>query len=310
MLRRPLTLDVDDLDLGRRGFASASPQARPALDAAVTSFAAGYNAALVREPDALTFTHLDPGLRGFAFEGAAMSTALLDLLTGTRGRRLLALQRGDGRRYVHLIQVGAGWAFARMRLRPWTGVRSDQPLLRWLAWDGWGFHQAFFRPARVFAGRVERTVEGRFLPIRDQGAGRALWFYAGADPARIAATIRTFPASRRADLWAGIGLAAGYTGAQTVDVLDRLIGESAGYHEHLAQGAAFAAKAHHLAESVTAQVATAVRTLTGAEPEIAAGWTDDALHAVPDRQVTAQDYQQWRARIRHAWSLHTRGVTR
>jgi hypothetical protein len=310
LFRRPLALDVNDLDLGRRGFAPASPQAQPVLDAAVRSFATGYNAALTQEPDELAFTRLDPGLRGFAFEGAAMSTALLDLLTGTRGRRLHALHNGAGQHYPHLIHVGVGWAYARMRLRPWTGIRSGHRLLRWLAWDGWGFHQAFFRPVPVFSGRVERAARGPVLPIRDQGVGRALWFYAGAEPDRIAGTIAGFPPDRRADLWAGIGLAAGYTGAQSADVLDRLLETSTNYHEHLAQGSAFAAKAHHLSGGVTPQVAAAVRALTGAEPETAAGWTDDALHAVPDGHVTSHDYEGWRARIRHAWTLHTGGVTR
>ncbi|MFE3450361.1 DUF1702 family protein [Nonomuraea sp. NPDC059194] len=309
-LRRPLMLDPGDLDLARRGFCPASPAVRPKLDAVVRSFAAGYNAMITGRPEELAFSDLKPGLRGFAFEGAAMSAVLLDLLTFTGGRRLASLHRHAGRRYVHLIHVGAGWAFARLRVRPWTAIRAHQPVLRWLAWDGWGFHQAFFRPEAVFHGHVERSARGPVLSIRDQGAGRALWFYAGADPARIAEVIGGFPPGRRADLWAGIGLAAGYTGAQPADVLERLLQVADGYHDHLAQGAAFAAKAHHLSGGVTSDVATAVKLLTGAEADAAAAWTDTALAAAKTDEDSPRTYERWRAGIRHAWSLHAGGGER
>ncbi|MBB6351198.1 DUF1702 family protein [Nonomuraea muscovyensis] len=309
-LRRPLMLDPGDLDLVRRGFSPASPAVQPKLDAVVRSFAAGYNAMITGRPGEQAFPDMSPELRGFAFEGAAMSAVLLDLLTLTGGRRLATLHRHAGRRYAHLIHVGAGWAFARLHVSPWTAIRAHQPVLRWLAWDGWGFHQAFFRPEAVFDGQVERSARGAVLSIRDQGTGRALWFYAGADPARIADVIGGFPQGRRADLWAGIGLAAGYTGAQPADVLERLLQVSDGYHDHLAQGAAFAAKAHCLSGVVTSEVASAVKLLTGAETDVAAAWTDTALAAVKTAEDSPQTYERWRAGTRHAWSLHSGGGER
>jgi enediyne biosynthesis protein E3 len=309
LLRRPLALDPNDLDLLRRGFSPASPAVQSILNNVVGSFAAGYNAALEHEPHELTFATLSAGLTGFAYEGAAMSTTLLDLLTGTRGRRLAALERASGQRYTHLIHVGAGWAFAQMRLRPWTGVHFGRSPLHWLAWDGWGFHQAFFRPVPVFAGQIERAARKETRPIRDQGVGRALWFYAGADPTRIAGVIATFAPDRRADLWAGIGLAAAYTGAQSADALQELLKVSIGFHHHLAQGAAFAAKAHHLSGIVTPQVSSAVKILTGADPETAAEWTDASLRAVANHDHTPRAYEDWRAGIRRTWAVHTGGVT-
>ena len=42
----------------------------------------------------------------------------------------------------------------------------------------------------------------------DQGLGRSFWFVNGGNPELIAQTIHSFPDSRQADFWSGIGLAA------------------------------------------------------------------------------------------------------
>lgn len=313
-LNKLLTLDPRDLDLSGRGFDLTGPEtarARPRLDGVVHSFAAGYNAALAPPPAVPDFTELPADSRGFAIEGAAMSSTLLDLLTMSGGRRIRALAEGAGRRHVHLVHVGVGWAYARLHLRPWRGLRFGHPLLRWLAWDGWGFHQAYFHSERVFAEHwVERGARDRVRAIRDQGAGRALWFYAGADSARIAWIIAEFPPDRRADLWSGIGLAASYTGAQPVSALEPLLAGAAGYHGHLAQGAAFAAKAHHLSGTVPAASAAVIEALTGVDPAAAAAWTDVAfMEAVTHGPDSPETYARWRAGTRRAWERQGSGIT-
>jgi hypothetical protein len=138
------------LNWARRGFAPAEPEVQAKLDAVVQSFAAGYNHAMSPRP-AWNTKAAPESLRGFAVEGAAMAQALGDLLTSSRGRRLRWLAGADGDRHPHLIHVGAGWAFARLRCPPWRGIDFGEPVVRWLAWDGWGFHQAFFAPRRSSA---------------------------------------------------------------------------------------------------------------------------------------------------------------
>ncbi|WP_307848354.1 DUF1702 family protein [Microbispora oryzae] len=269
----------------------------------IHAFAKGYNRALTGIPDVSDLPHR---LHGFAFEGAAMSCALLDTITMSGNRRLRALEESTRGSYVHLIHVGAGWAMARLRRTRWQGVAH--PMLRWLAWDGWGFHQAYFHPRRVFHDHwIERGARGATRPIRDQGAGRALWFRTGSDPRLIARLIEEFPEHRRSDLWAGIGLAAAYTGLSRP--MDELLAAGAGHRAHLAQGAAFAAKAHVLSGHVPPGSARDIEVLTGVAPDLAAEWTDRALARVP-RADSPLDYERWRAEIRGTYERHAGGVLR
>jgi hypothetical protein len=323
--RGRLTLTPELLARTRREFATASGAPGRRLDEVVESFAYGYNTALVGTFDGAT--DLPAGLRGFAHEGAAMSLTLLDLLTASRGRRVRELATGTGDRYPHLIHVGAGWAFARLRLRPWAMLPGalGAPILGPLAWDGWGFHQAFFAPRRVLL----RQRSGPRRGFCDQGAGRALWFYAGADPDRIAGLIAAFPAVRRPDLWSGIGLAAAYTGAQPPPVLAALRERAGAVHlPHLAQGAAFAAAAHLRAGGPPPpEVAAAVEALSGVDPDTAARWSGAALvTAVHSGATVPQDpsvreraaerdpagaepgrYELWRRLIRQTWEQERAG---
>lgn len=285
------------------GFVPRSSPVEKSLLEVVAAFGEGYNRALTGELDV---GDLPRHLHGFAFEGAAMSCTLLDTITMSGDRRLRALTESTGGAYVHLIHVGAGWALARLRRTRWPGI--GDPMLRWLAWDGWGFHQAYFKPRRVFHDHwIERGARGVTRPMRDQGTGRALWFHAGADPEQIARVIGAYPQHRRSDLWAGIGLAAAYTGVS--DRLGDLLAAGAGHRAHLAQGAAFAAKAHVLGGHVPPGSARAVETLTGVGPAQAAWWTDQALARIP-RPGSPHDYETWRAEIRETFERHAEGVLR
>lgn len=302
-LRRALALDPGRLTLAGRGFPQAAPGVRDRLEEVVHSFVLGYNDGLARSSGPLDLSGVAPEFRGFAYEGAGMSRCLLDVLSLSGGRRLQELREERGASYIHLITVGAGWAYARLRLPVWKLTRPWHPLLGWLAWDGWGFHQAFFRPEAVFGRRwIERAARGPVRAIRDQGVGRALWFYGAAEPERVAKTIEGFAPERRADLWAGIGLAACYTGALPADGVDDLATLGASYRADLAQGAAFAAKAHHLSGIRPPGSAIAVERLTGADMATAAAWTDRAFEQVACPPSSPAAYEAWRALIRHAWA--------
>jgi hypothetical protein len=138
--------------------------------------------------------------------------------------------------------------------------------------------------------------------------GRALWFYTGADPELIVATIESFPDERRPDLWAGIGLAASYTGAQSPQVVDKLAAAAGDYRRHVGQGAAFAAKARVLSGQVPSGSVQAIGILTGADPAVAAGWTDACLReAAADGSDTVATYQRWRGMVASAFVRYQGG---
>lgn len=311
VLTASLRQDFDQVDFGRRRFRLRSGAARHALQSAGWSFLEGFNAFVAVSGDdgwVADLDAMDPELRGFAFEGAGMACAVLDVLTLSRGRRMDELLAGPAQDYPHMVHVGAGWAYARLRLRPWWGIRSPDSLLRWLAWDGFGFHQGFFLADRVVGGqRVERGLTSGQRAIRDQGLGRSLWFHECADPDGVALRIGEFSPARHANLWSGIGLAATYAGAAEPDELERLVALAGEHHAELAQGCAFACKARHVSAVVPAHTEKAAAVLAGVASGEAAAWTDQAQAALGSAPHTAGHYHQWRAGIRRLWSQRQAG---
>jgi hypothetical protein len=279
------------------------------LEASARAFLTGFNTAIRHPPDdrlANAVDALDPPLHGFAYEGAAMAAALVDLLTVSGGRTIRALLAGPALRYPHLVHVGAGWAFAKLGLRPgWAPSIAPDPLLRWLAWDGYGFHQGFFHADRVIGKRsVERGLTGDRRAVRDQGLGRSLWFHECADPEGVALRINQFPHRRRGDLWSGIGLAATYAGAATGAELQSVTVLAADHRADLAQGCVFGCVARRTSGLVPQHTLLAAEILAGASIDRAANWAEESRAAVGPAPYTSAHYQQWRAGIRDRWIAH------
>jgi hypothetical protein len=201
-----------------------------------------------------------------------------------------------------MVHVGAGWALARLHRRLDRPPAGLDPLLGWLALDGYGFHHGYFgRGSAVVHRRVPDGISGYAARVFDQGLGRSLWFIEGADVGRIAATIAGFPVSRRADVWSGVGLACAYAGGVAERSIEEL-GERSGLdHPHVAQGAAFAAKARHRAGNPAAHTERACRILCGMSADEAAGLADRALIDLADGEGVPA-YEVWRGRIRANWS--------
>ena len=132
------------------------------------------------------------------------------------------------------------------------------------------------------------------MRVFDQGLGRSLWFVDCAEPLRISDTIASFSRDRHADLWSGVGLAAAYTGTANRNQLETLRDESRDFRLHLAQGAAFAAKARQRAGNPTIHTDLACRIFCGITADDAAQVADEAMRGLNGDE----QYEIWRERIR------------
>ncbi|MBV9761019.1 MAG: DUF1702 family protein [Acidobacteriaceae bacterium] len=299
-----LGISPDEASFARRSFPAASPAKQAHLERIGHTFIDGYLAALdTRDLVALLFqlNATPEEFRGFAFEGAGMALALTDHLWRRRAPRFDQFLHGPAGAHRYMLYIGYGWAAARL---PWVRRKIQllahrfDPYLGSLMIDGYGFHEGFFHPQSTIS-RMQRpgSLPGNAARIFDQGLGRALWFFNGADAGKVSVCVNRFPSSRRPDLWSGVGLAATYAGGVTEAELMELLGRAAPYRGHVAQGAAFAAKARHFAGIPTPHTEAACRIFCGMPSAQAALVTDSALAAAKCLNC-AEPYEAWRAEIR------------
>jgi hypothetical protein len=311
---KALSISPEETSFQTRGFRAPTRTIQEHLETVGKTFLVGYHAALSDEPVEVLGARLrddvDIDWQGFAFEGAAMGLSLLDRLSligrGTRIPRFLA---APGNAHSYMIHVGVGWTLARI---PWgthrTLSRLD-PLLRWLAVDGYGFHEGFFHFDRYAGGRKKpRISSGYWQRAFDQGFGRSLWFVMGTQAKKIAEAIDAFDRSRCGDLWSGVGLAATYAGGGDEDNLCSLCDAAAAYMPDVAQGAAFAVKARQRAGNPTARMRQASEILCGMTASEATAIVDAAAENLPDDGAIPA-YEVWRRRIQARMRTET-GVAR
>jgi len=249
---------------------------------------------------------VEPELRGFAYEGAAMAFTIRDVMRGQRSRELLL---GPGQPHIFLTYIGIGFAMARLPRRLWPKVLPDlsgspyYPTMSWLAVDGYGFDRAYFDTKRwvgrqfvpepyPWAGRPDY-----FLRAVDQGIGRALWFIHGGDAAATGAHVGAFALQRQPDLWSGVGLAAAFAGGSTPAALAELRERAGECGAELGVGAVLAAKARDYAGHIPEFTAAATEVLTGLSVAGAvelADRTEEAAHGPGDGPA----YELWRQEIR------------
>ena len=310
--RRLFGISPEETSTERRGFTVTDPAIRGRLETIGESFAHGYHLALLNpQPAALAaaLEKMDPELCGFAYEGAGMGLALLDLLAPWPSRYLLNFLHGPGQPHAYMIQIGVGWALARLK-RPVEGwLQRLDPVVNWLLLDGYGFHETFFSWPQVLE---EQVVPKRLIGYArngfDQGVGRALWFVKGANPDRVAAAINAFPATRHNDIWSGVGLASAYAGGVAPDVIEELIDVAGTAHRApLAQGAVFAASTRLHAGNSAPHVAMACEMICGLSVAEAAELFDRTAQDLPANGASSAAsipaFEVWRQRIQQNFQV-------
>ncbi|MFZ0771781.1 MAG: DUF1702 family protein [Candidatus Sulfotelmatobacter sp.] len=299
MLKRLLRIDLEETTFVRRNFRTPREAVRKRLERVGATFLQGYHAALADaslEALSASLELIEAEFRGFGYEGAAMALDLLDQLKPWKGQRIQMFLEGPGQPHIYMVHVGIGWSLARF---PWGMNRRLSrldPLLRWLALDGFGFHEGYFHWARYSGGGAPpKRLAGYALRAFDQGLGRSLWFVAGADPEWIARAIMAFPESRHGDLWSGVGLACAYAGGADGPQISRLRDAAGTYVRNLAQGAVFAAKTRERAHNPAPHTELACPLLCDLPAAQAAAIADDALLRAREGREPA--YESWRCLI-------------
>ncbi|MFE3176329.1 DUF1702 family protein [Amycolatopsis sp. NPDC059090] len=303
---RLLSPSRSEVSFAKRGFPLGEPEAVRRLENSAAHFVMGFEEAMAAKNVAdagRRLERLDRPFRGFAYEGAAMALTILDAVSPAGRGRVAAFLAGPAEAHEYMAIVGNGWALARLPKWRWRATLPAHPLLRWLALDGYGFHEAFFHTERYVTRREPWRAPAQWpgsaayaARAFDQGVGRALWFVCSADVERLSRTVLGFPPGRQADLWAGAGLAATYAGGGEPDKLELLRLRAGQDVLALSQGAAFAAKARLRAGLSTSDTETATRAICGTSAERAAAVTDEALAGLPpDGDLPA--FEHWRVRI-------------
>ncbi len=304
--RRLFTPDHSEVTFTKRGFSPADPERQANLEEIGSRFLEGFRYGMAGRaiPDiGSSLESVDRQMRGFAYEGCGMALAFRDALRPYGRPWIRDFLAGPAAPHVYMTYIGVGWAMARLPRMRWRAIMPEDTLLRWLALDGYGFHQAYFRTSQYVNGQYQGVIPlfrpaGYANRVVDQGIGRALWFVNGSDAGRVVAAIGEFAQARRGDLWSGAALASVYAGGVSEADLKLMADMADGHSLHAAQGAAFAAKARLLAGLVTPHTERAVNVYCGMSVQEAAAVCDEAREGLPETEEAMPGFEVWRERIR------------
>ena len=195
----------------------------------------------------------EPEFRSIAYESASMALAIKNFEACTFPAGWLDFANGPALLHKAQVYVGLGWAIAKLSLPFLETVKElDTPLYFRIA-DGCGYYDGSFRRRQtVLSQQLPAYLPAAALPMYDQGVGRSIWYTAKTDINKIHSLIETFPVSRQADMWRGIGIAVAYVGGCSEEDLKTLLQYAGTNGPQLACGAALAARSRMLANTKTA----------------------------------------------------------
>jgi enediyne biosynthesis protein E3 len=298
--------DQSEVTFAKRGFTATDATRQANIEKVGLKFLEGFEygmAGLSLADIESSLEAVEPAFRGFAYEGCAMGLAVRDGIRPVGQHWVRDLLASKGANHIYMAYIGVGWAMARLPKVRWRAIEPQDPLLRWLALDGLGFHQAYFHTKKYVWGQHQDRIPG-WEPagyakrVFDQGMGRALWFVNGSDVQGVAKTIDAFPQTRRGDLWSGAALASVYAGGADAGELSDMVKLAGPYRSHAAQGAVFAAAARLLPGLSHPGTELAVKVWCDMSVEEAAAVSDEARRDLPLDSGGTISFEVWRDRIR------------
>jgi len=307
-VRGLLKLSLADALFETRGFPKSNTLAQSTLEQIGRVFIGGFNASLAARDLGAVLQHVD-GIpvaeRGFAAEGATMGAAVADAVPFGRPMfpECIAAFKSD---FTYLAHVGSGWALARV---PWRRKRILAPLdpvHRWLAIDGLGFHDTYFYHRSVVVAGWRRKQSGYATHAYDQGVGRALWFVSGGSIAAAIRLLSSFAIERQSDLWSGLGLAMTYAGPVAGDDIIDALKAAGGNAASFAQGVAFACEARALARHVPDHTHLAAQEVWKRAPGEVVTLVRESRRCLSNAETDPPRYQIWRDNVARAFTRRVR----
>lgn len=164
-----------------------------------------------------------PLFRSILVESASACLAYQDLSqTGIQNSWAEFAEQVQNRHFFHL-DIGLGWGFAKARKKPEISPDWPHHPIKWMMWDGFGYYQALYHQrATLREQSVPSICPPTYQRYFDQGVGRRLWYMSRGIPMDLIAYLNAFPLARQADLWRGVGIAAGYVGGMDANMASQL----------------------------------------------------------------------------------------
>ena len=205
-----------------------------------------------------------PEFRSVAYESASMEIGMWDLSNRKELNNWKLFYQCAANVHTFHMEIGLGWAFAKAEIPVDAYLKSIEPVMSWMIFDGIGYYHGLFKGRRTVKNQLlPEGLDGQDLPGFDQGLGRRLWYIAKGEVQEAADLIKPFQAARHHDLWRGVGIACGYVGGNEKADLERLLNLSGSCKKQLRTGIALAAISRNASDSVSEDIEQACEIICG-----------------------------------------------
>jgi hypothetical protein len=241
----------------------------------------------------LQINHSENEFYSVAFEATAMAFAEKDIIENSSLNRWKLFLLEEAESHSSQVHVGLGWALAKHNIDIQFYLGTVEPFMISRVLDGIGYYDGIFKQRQsINSKKISDKIDAVQLKHYDQGIGRSIWYSFLGNIPKVKEMIDSFPSSRHADLWRGIGIAFTYVGGFNEKMLDELYLMAAEHKSQLFIGAALVAKGR--AQSNTLNPET--DKVCGAWFNLSASDTVEIINNLL-QDPTNKTYDQWLSAI-------------